>query len=323
MKISAKKYERLENLSNDKGIIAALAIDQRGAMEKLVPNLKGKEQSDKIKAYKNAVSKELTPFASSILLDPIYGLDAIGKRAKNAGLLLAYEITGYENDERQLRLIENLSARRLVEAGADAAKLLLYYDVDDTEENNDKKKATIERIGSECENEDLPFFLEIITYDNKIGDTSSKEFAKVKPHKVIGAVKEFTKPKYKVDVLKLEVPVNMNYVESFGEEYVYTREEALNFFKQQSDATNLPILYLSAGVSAKLFQDTLRFAKEAGTEFHGVLCGRATWKGGVAPFLENEEKGIEWLRTTGKENITSLNDVIQETAVSWKQRLEK
>ena len=37
--------------------------------------------------------------------------------------------------------------------------------------------------------EDIPFFLEILAYDEKIADAGSAEYAKVKPHKVIGAMK--------------------------------------------------------------------------------------------------------------------------------------
>lgn len=323
MKISEKKYEKLEKLSNKDGVIAALAIDQRGAMEKMLPNLQGEERTAFIQKYKSAVAKELTPFASSILLDPVYGLDAISYKAKDCGLLLAYEVTGYRNEFRQLSLLDGWSAKRILEAGGDACKILLYYDVDDTEKNNDLKKACIERIGSECFAEDLPFFLEIITYDNKIGDTSSKEFAKVKPHKVNEAVREFTKERYRVDVLKLEVPVNMKYVEGYGEDIVYSKEEAAAFFKEQATISEIPFIYLSAGVSTELFQETLRFAKQAGCKFHGVLCGRATWKNGVFEMLKSEKQGLDWLKTTGTSNIESLNRVIRETCTTWKEKLEK
>ena len=129
---------------------------------------------------------------------------------------------------------------------------------------------------------------------------------------------------YKVDVLKVEVPVNMNYVEGFAEgEVVYTREEALCLFKEQSDATNLPFIFLSAGVSAALFQETLRYAKEAGSTFNGVLCGRATWKNGVEPFIkEGEAATREWLQTQGRENIESLNRVVAQTASLWHDKVK-
>ncbi|MFM1515686.1 tagatose 1,6-diphosphate aldolase [Helcococcus ovis] len=323
MKISEKKYERLLKLSNEDKVIAALAIDQRGAMEKMVPTLLGEERDSFIKKYKSLVAKELTKYSSSILLDPIYGVEAIKDIDENAGLLMAYEITGYRDDNRQLELTPNLSVRRIAELGADAVKILLYYNVDDTDENNDPKKAQIERIGAECKALDMPFFLEIITYDNEYKDGNSKEFAKLKPRKVNEAIKIFSDERYGVDVLKLEVPVNMKFVEGFGEEAVYTKEEAARFFKEQSEATDLPYIFLSAGVSAELFQETLKFAKDAGAEFHGVLCGRATWKGGVAELEKGEGQCLEWLRAEGKENIVSLNEVLKETCEPWTKRLEK
>ncbi|MFM1542375.1 tagatose 1,6-diphosphate aldolase [Helcococcus ovis] len=323
MKISEKKYERLLKLSNEDKVIAALAIDQRGAMEKMVPSLSVEERTSFIKKYKSLVAKELTKYSSSILLDPIYGVEAIKDIDENAGLLMAYEITGYRDDNRQLELTPNLSVRRIAELGADAVKILLYYNVDDTDENNDPKKAQIERIGAECKALDMPFFLEIITYDNEYKDGNSKEFAKLKPRKVNEAIKIFSDERYGVDVLKLEVPVNMKFVEGFGEEAVYTKEEAARFFKEQSEATDLPYIFLSAGVSAELFQETLKFAKNAGAEFHGVLCGRATWKGGVAELEKGEGQCVEWLRAEGKENIVSLNEVLKETCKPWTKRLEK
>ena len=39
-------------------------------------------------------------------------------------------------------------------------------------------------------------------------------------------MKEFSKPQYKVDVLKVEVPVNMNFVEGFAPaETAYTKRK--------------------------------------------------------------------------------------------------
>ena len=46
--------------------------------------------------FKILVTEVLTPHASAILLDPEWGLPASKRRAKNAGLLLAYEKTGYD-----------------------------------------------------------------------------------------------------------------------------------------------------------------------------------------------------------------------------------
>lgn len=154
---------------------------------------------------------------------------------------------------------------------------MLYYDVDEDRTINEQKHAFVERIGSECQAEGLPFYLELLSYDANIIDNQSAEYAKVKPHKIIDTMREFSKPRYQVDVLKVEVPINMHYVEDYGKnESIYTKEEALAYFKAQSEATTLPFIFLSAGVSAEMFQATLQLAKQAGSTFNGVLCGRAT-----------------------------------------------
>lgn len=242
-------------------------------------------------------------------------------------MLLAYEKTGYDASTpgRLPDLLADWSALRIKEQGADAVKFLLYYDVDEAPEINHLKHVFIERLGSECLGEDIPFYLEVVSYAADISDATSPEYAKVKPHKVIEMMKEFSKPQYKVDVLKVEVPVNMNYTAGFAEdgvEAVYSREEALGYFKEQSDATHLPFIFLSAGVSAELFQQTLEFAAEAGSTFNGVLCGRATWKNGVQPFVENGEAAAQdWLESEGKANIESLNEVVNRTASSWHEKV--
>ncbi|MGX7245569.1 tagatose-bisphosphate aldolase [Enterococcus quebecensis] len=326
-KVSQKKYEALQRVSDKSGVISALAIDQRGALKKMIEKYQPEVATSKqIIAFKEIVSKELTPFASSILLDPEYGLPAADKRAETAGLLLAYEKTGYDTTKagRLPDILDEWSVKRLKEAGADACKFLLYYDVDEAIEINEQKHIFMERIGSECLAEELPFFLEVVSYDAKGLEPNSIEFAKVKPHKVNDMMKEFSKERYNVDVLKVEVPVNMNYVEGLGEKSCYTQEEALTYFKEQSQATQLPFIFLSAGVSANLFQETLKFAAKAKSTFNGVLCGRATWANGVEPFVEiGESAAIDWLNTDGRLNINELNDVLQATATSWYNKIEK
>ncbi|MBS4174193.1 tagatose-bisphosphate aldolase [Bacillus sp. FJAT-49736] len=322
LKLTQNKQEALKRLSDENGIIGALAIDQRGSLKKMIASASSKDIGDNgIIDFKKLVSSELTKYASSILLDPEYGLPAAEVRDENAGLLLAYEKTGYDATVpgRLPDLLDVWSAKRLKEAGADAVKFLLYYDIDEDEAINNVKHAFVERLGSECVAEDIPFFLELVSYDANNDDVKSVEYAKVKPHKVNDMMKEFSKPRYHVDVLKVEVPVNMNFVEGYAEgEFVYTAEQAKQYFKEQSEATDLPYIYLSAGVSAELFRETLEFAAAAGAEFNGVLCGRATWKNGVQPFAEQGEKaGRQWLQSEGKQNITELNEVLKKTARSW------
>jgi tagatose 1,6-diphosphate aldolase len=117
----------------------------------------------------------------------------------------------------------------------------------------------------------------------------------------------------------------MAFVEGFNEEneVVYTQKQAAEFFKEQDAATaGVPFIFLSAGVGAKLFQDTLKFAAQAGSSFNGVLCGRATWRGAIEPFAkEGEAAGKYWLDQQGRKNIEELNDVLKSTAHSLFEKL--
>ncbi|NQO19014.1 tagatose-bisphosphate aldolase [Streptococcus suis] len=326
MVLTVEKRKYMEKVSNEAGVISALAFDQRGALKKMMAKHQAEEPTvEQMEELKKLVSEELTQFSSSILLDPEFGLPASRARDEQCGLLLAYEKTGYDTSSTS-RLPDCLvewSVKRLKEEGADAIKFLLYYDVDGDSYVNLQKQAYIERLGSECKAEDMPFFLEILTYDENITDNTSAAFAKVKPHKVNEAMKVFSDDRFGIDVLKVEVPVNMKYVEGFADgEVVYTKEEAAKAFKDQEAASHLPYIYLSAGVSAKLFQETLVFAAESGAKFNGVLCGRATWAGSVQVYIEEGEAAArEWLRTQGRKNIEELNAVLIKTASSWSEKV--
>ncbi|QIW16496.1 tagatose-bisphosphate aldolase [Pasteurellaceae bacterium RH1A] len=306
------KRDFLKKLCTERGIISALAIDQRGALRRMMGDEISPEQ---VSEFKTLISQTLTPYASSILLDPEFGWAAAGKRDGECGLLMAYEKTGYDKTAigRFPDLIDDVSVLRLKEKGAEAVKLLIYFDVDEDPAINDRKAAFVERVGSECRAEGLPHFLEILTYDATTEDKRAN--AQTKPHKVIGAMKFFADPRFNVDVLKVEVPVVMSYVEGFGEDVLYTQDQAQAFFKAQSEATDLPFIFLSAGVSASLFQETLRFAHKAGSQFNGVLCGRATWAGAAEAY---KTQGVEaaklWLETQGKQNIEELVAVLEACA---------
>ena len=152
----------------------------------------------------------------------------------------------------------------------------------------------------------MPFFLELLTYDGKIDDAKGEEYAKVKPEKVFKTMEEFSKPQYDVTVLKVEMPFNIKFVEGYNGDnnVVYTQEEAKKLLKKQSDLTDLPYIFLSAGVTSEEFIAEIKMAEEAGADFNGVLCGRATWKPAIKPFAaEGEKQGIGTEQSHERYNI--------------------
>jgi tagatose 1,6-diphosphate aldolase len=318
MKLTPGKLAGLKAVSNERGVIAAAAMDQRGSLKKALGANAGDRE---LEEFKTSVSEVLTPHASAILLDPEWGLPASRKRAKNAGLLLAYEKTGYDKTGpgRLPDLLDNWSVQRLKEAGADCIKILLYYTPFDSKEINDIKHAWVERLGDECRANDIPFFLEFVGYDESL-DEKGLEYAKKKPAIVKGSMQEFAKEKYGVDVLKVEVPVNLKYVEgvkSFAGQAAYTKKEAIQHFLDAAAVTSKPFIYLSAGVSNAEFNEALALAGESGVKFNGVLCGRATWKDGIAVYADKGDKAFrEWLSNEGVKNIENVNNSLK-AATPW------
>ena len=327
--ISEQKLRRCRALANQAGIISAAAMDQRGSLKKMLGAAKRVDKSaitDEMMAeFKGAVTKVLTPHASAILLDPEYGLPAAAERSANAGLILAYELSGYDNTQpgRLPDLIPNMSAKRLVDAGADAAKVLIYYTPFQDGSINDIKHAFVERIGAECEAEGLPFYLELLGYAHDGADEKGLAYARIKPEVVTRSMEEFSKPHYRVDVLKVEVPVNTAYMEgsiAFSGQTAYSRTEALDYFRRASEASRVPFIYLSAGVSNAQFIESLNSAAEAKADYSGVLCGRATWKDGVAAYGKGGRRELEqWLEGEGVRNIEAVNKAV-ENAVPWMKK---
>jgi len=322
MKLTPGKLAGLKRVSNERGVIAAAAMDQRGSLQKSLGKEKGSEVSDAMmEEFKSLVTEVLTPHASAILLDPEWGLPASKRRAKNAGLLLAYEKTGYDKTGpgRLPDLLDHWSVRRLKEAGADCVKILLYYTPFDPKDVNDKKHAWVERIGDECRAHDIPFFLEFVGYEEG-ADEKGFDYAKKKPEIVIESMREFSKPRYGVDVLKVEVPVNMKFVEGaqvYAGKTAYSKKEAMDLFRKAAGVAGKPFIYLSAGVSNAEFTEALELAAEAGVKFNGVLCGRATWKDGIPVYAKQGADAFrKWLQSEGVKNINNVNDRLK-AATSW------
>ncbi len=135
---------------------------------------------------------------------------------------------------------------------------------------------------------------------------------------------EFSKPQYFVDMLKVEVPINAEFVEGssvYKGQKAYTRAEALDHFRKAAAVATKPFIYLSAGVSNAQFTESLHMAAESGTDYSGVLCGRATWKEGIPVYAKQGVKALEdWLSKEGVKNINAVNDAIKG-AKSWQAKL--
>jgi len=326
MKTTSVKYAGISRVSNERAVIAAVAVDQRGSLRKmLAADGRAKVVDQDLDEIKTIVTDVLTPHASAILLDPEFGLDALQHR-HGKGLFLGYEKTGYDNNVpgRIPEVLEHWSARRLVEAGADCVKVLFYYTPYEQQEINDQKHAWVERIGDECRALDVPYFVETVGYDINGHGEATVEYARLKPSIVEASMVEFSKPRYGVDVLKVEIPVSMKHVSgtrSFAGEAAYSKSEALDQFRKQAGVTKLPFIYLSAGVPISEFTESLELANEAESGYSGVLCGRAIWKEGIPVFAKHGPSAFrEWVSKIGLEYLARVNALLV-SARPWTTRI--
>lgn len=313
-------------MSTEEGVIAALALDHRGSLVALMKAAAGREPAAAaVEEFKRVVTHHLSPLASGVLLDQQYGQSAIQVRNKLTGLLLPYENDAYLNahPEKLPSLISGASVKRLKEAGADCVKVLMHYTPLAPAQVNEAKKAFVERVGSECLGEDIPFFLELVHYASGNGPEEGKR-AHSKPDTVIQSMAEFSRDRYGVDVLKVEFPVDLKFVEgtrSFSGPAIWSRDQALDLFPQAAAATSKPFIYLSAGVGIEEFIEALALACEAGVPFSGVLCGRAAWQEGVGAYSRGGVGALEeWLDGEGQRNFARVTEMLKRAQPYHKRR---
>ena len=322
-RVTKGKAKGIDACADDRGIIRAAAMDQRGTLMRQIGQQGGQATPASLTEFKTAVTKALTPYASAILMDPEYGLPALRERANGTGVLLAYEKSGYDADpeNRMPDVLDHWTVRRLVEAGADAIKVLVYYDPFDDKDLTDRKDCVLERIGAECAAADVPLFVEPLAYKKGL-DERGLDFAKAKPEAVKAYMAKLSEPRFRIDVLKVEVPVNMAFVQGARAnttgQVAHTKAEALRHFKEAADATTKPFIYLSAGVSDDVFRESLEWAGESDARPSGVLCGRATWLEGLPVYAKQGRAAFDgWLRDKGVRNIQMLNEVLDRVAQPW------
>jgi tagatose 1,6-diphosphate aldolase len=86
VKITPGKLAGMKAVANDRGVIAAAAMDQRGSLKKALAKEKGGDVGDReMEEFKTLVTEVLTKHASAILLDPEWGIPASKQRAKGSG----------------------------------------------------------------------------------------------------------------------------------------------------------------------------------------------------------------------------------------------
>jgi tagatose 1,6-diphosphate aldolase len=132
-------------------------------------------------------------------------------------------------------------------------------------------------------------------------------------------VEEFTKPEYKVDILKVEFPANLKFTEEYKDwdfyagESAYTLSEVEEFCQDLDAKSTLPWVILSAGVDIEEFIENVKISSANGAS--GFLCGRAIWKDAV-PLYPDKDAVTKFLLGEATVNFENSNAAVSN-ATPW------
>lgn len=290
--------------------IFGVAVDQGSGLKAALKEARGVDaRNDDLLDFKRITVEALSPYATTMLVDAALGRELLPSYHSDCVRMLAYEADVYHisDDDRITKLPDNLSVADYPGLDAKVLKFFLYYGPNDPEELNDRKAELVAKIGAECRAAGVTFLFEPIVYDRAIPDGTSAEYARAKPGLVAAATKTFAAPRFQIDLLKVEIPITMSHLGTTMPE-----ADALKAFQSAATAAgDIPILYLSAGVTFEQFRDALTLSRKAGVAAKGFMCGRAIWSDAIAVFGSDGPSAMaRWMGSTGRDRLEQLKEAM-------------
>ena len=292
------------------GPIFGVAVDQGSGLEAALRDGRGAEaRDDDLFTFKRIVVETLSPDASTVLVDAALGRKLLPSYDASCIRMLAYEADVYHitDEDRITKLPENLNVSDYPGLGVPVLKFFLYFGPNDPAELNQRKADLVKKVGAECREHGVTFLFEPIVYDRAIPDGMSPEYALAKPELVRAATQRFAAPEFNIDILKIEIPVTFSQIGT-----TMTQGQAMDAFKMAADAAgDIPLLYLSAGVTFEQFRDALKMSRDAGVNAKGFMCGRGIWSDAIGIFGADGPAAMErWMKSTGRDRLAELKDAI-------------
>lgn len=308
------KLIHLKKICNDNNHFQMLAVDQRPPIFNIIKEATGKESTyDQVVECKRLIASNLSHLATAVLMDPHYSISNILNNNNSKGLVITLEEHKFLETAkgRYSENINNWSVEKIKKAGGDAVKVLAWYRPDAEIKSIEHQKQYVQQIGEQCEKYNIPFLLELLVYPFQDDENHTTEYQEQKlknTQHVIDSVKEFAKKKYKVDIFKLESPVDSSALQ--GD--ISMETEAA--FSNLAEATNdKPWVVLSSGMDKESFYKCLELAYKNGAS--GYLAGRTIWLDAFNsyPDIKMVENG---LKTDSINYVNKLNELTAKSAQS-------
>jgi sulfofructosephosphate aldolase len=251
----------LTNLARTSGALAMVAVDQREALRGMFAAHQSTPVPDsQLTQFKVDVARELSPFASALLVDQEFGIDAIIDQkalAPTCGLIAAADLlVGPAGGAATDTAVDpDVDPLRMRDIGSVGLKFLVLWRNDESPESRLK---LVYEFNALCEKSGLPSIIEVIV---KPPTDTSCSFDR--EEELIIAAKEAAN--WNADLYKAEVPFHGE-----GDLLAITRNS-----QRITEAVGTPWVVLSNGVKAPFFADAVKACAQGGAS--GFLAGRAVW----------------------------------------------
>lgn len=250
----------LSALQRPSGAFAMLAVDQREAMRAMLAEHRSTEVGDEdVRAFKLDAARALTPYASGVLIDRQFALDAAVEAqvtAPGCGLIAAADQFESAHGELvgEVTIDRAVDPARYKDAGAVALKLLVLYRPD---EGAESRVSMVQEFVQTCREHELISIIEPVSRAPLTGGDYDWDAGVLAAAHELGALG--------ADLYKSEVPTRGQ-----GSE-----RDIRSGCAQLTDVVDGPWVVLSSGVPEDRFAEAVRLACLEGAS--GFLAGRAVW----------------------------------------------
>jgi tagatose 1,6-diphosphate aldolase len=279
----------LRSIQTPTGLFTIAPFDHRGSLAQMFGlDEKTEEGKQFITQLKVEFMDAFSDMCSSVLVDPQYGFPAIARKAKNCGLILTLESSGYTDEKSAVpTLVPNWSVRHVRNNYA-VAKLLLYFHPE--EANAIAKKKLVIELHEYCKYEHIPFLVEPVIF-NPAGkeDLKREQFQDAQ----VTTVQELQPY---CDVLKIQYPGDALACATITAEL------------------DIPWILLSRGMPYEKFREATQISMENGAQ--GFAAGRAIWQD-IGTLVTADKKPDltairSFLQTTGRERMQELIKIVEK-----------
>lgn len=314
--LSAGKLWGMRRMADAKGRFKMVAVDQRPPIKNPIKAARGTKEAPykDVAGFKLMLVEELQADASAMLLDPHFALPkGLSILSPAKGLIVTLEDSIFRETPggRISSEIDDWSVEKIKRSGGDAVKVLAWYRPDADLSVNLAQQDFTQRIGEACARYDIPFVFELLVYPLAKDTHQTKDYVEMEgkhADHVLDSVREFAKPKYGVDLFKLESPVPAKGIEAAD------RKKTQKLFTEMGKLCGRPWVMLSAGAGMAEFKTVMDYAYAAGAS--GYLAGRAIW---AEPFKAFPDwRAIRsGLRKQSLPYMAELNALTDARATPW------